>query len=99
MINSAIQYGSQLAIYEGSQQVGNITIGNGIFLGHSSRFVVVQYDARITVFDQRGNQLGAITLPSDHRVQSITDNGFVARAGSRLIFYDEACNQYDSTSI
>jgi hypothetical protein len=99
MITSAIQYGSQIAIYENGNPIGNVQISGGQFLGHSQNFLLVKYNDLYVTFNEKNHQLGSIPLPADCTIQSITDSGFVARTGNLLIQYDMFCHQRGSTTV
>ena len=99
MITSAVQYGSQVAIYENGTPLGNVQISGGDFLGHSRNFLLVRYGNLYVTFNETNHQMGSVPLPADYTIQSITDSGFVARTGNLLIQYDMFCQQRGTTSV
>lgn len=100
MIGSAIQYGDMLVLRDGfGNTISNLSLNGGEFVGHSSTYVMIRYQNMIVTYDEDGNQLGNYTLPSDFRIQGITDNGFYARTGSILEQFDPYCNYVGPVSV
>jgi hypothetical protein len=96
MIANVTQYGNLLVIRDRSgNQIGSISTGGGEFLGHSSAFVVLRFGGQIVTYNSDGNRIGHIQLPTDYRIQSITESGFCARTGNMILVYDSYCNNVD----
>lgn len=100
MIRSAQQYGSLLVLYgnDGSQ-IGSLSIGEGIFLGHSRDFVVVQFSGMIVTMDKDQRTLGRTVLDSRYRIQSITESGFTATVDRVVEVFDKECNHIDHYTV
>jgi len=100
MIRIAEQYGQQLVLFdEGGHMIETLSLNGGEFLGHTTSYVVIRYQNMIVTYNENGDQLGNITLPSDYRIQSITDSGFCARTGNILEKYDPYCNYLGPVSV
>jgi len=100
MIRSVVQYGSILDLRnEQDNQIGTLSIGEGMLLGYASNYILVRYDNMIVSFDKNQNRLGHIILPEEYRIQGITQNGFIALTGRLQILYDPYCNQVGTQSI
>lgn len=94
MIATATQYGSLVILRDQSgQQVGSLSISDGIVLGHSRDFVVVKFGKLITTMDENQRTLGTIPLDSNFTICSINESGFSARVDGLTIAFDKYCNQ------
>ena len=100
MICSGDQYGNQVVLRDRTgSQIGILTLGGGELLGNSRSFVVVRYGNMIYTMNENQQQLGSVPLPSDYRIQNITEDGFTARTGNMLQKYDMYCNHIGSTNV
>lgn len=96
MIATVTQYGSNLIVRDSSgSQIGLISTGGGKFLGHSSSFVVLRFGGQIVTYNEDGNRMGFTQIPTDYKIQSITESGFCARTGSMMLVFDSYCNNVD----
>lgn len=96
MIATVTQYGSNLIVRDSSgSQIGFISTGGGEFLGHSSSFVVLRFGGQIVTYNEDGNRMGFTQIPTDYKIQSITESGFCARTGSMMLVFDSYCNNVD----
>lgn len=100
MIRSVIQYGSILDVRdEQDRNIGTLAIGNGEFLGYSSRFILVRYDNMIVSMDENQYNLGHEIFPEHYIIKGITESGFIAQTGSIQLLYDPYCNHVGTQSI
>lgn len=100
MIRSVIQYGSILAVRdENENQIGTLSIGDGEFLGYSSRFILVRYGNMVVSMDENQNKLGHEIFPEDYIIKGITDGGFIAETGRIQQLYDPYCRHIDTHSF
>lgn len=100
MFATVTQSGGMLILRDQhGQQVGNLTISNGEFLGHSRDFVVIKYEDMIITMDQNQSKLGSTPLPSNFKVQGVTESGFYARTGNMIVVFDRYCNRIDQYPI
>ncbi|MFA7157030.1 MAG: hypothetical protein WC123_04985 [Bacilli bacterium] len=100
MIAQVSQHGSILVLRDNTgSQINTILIGNGEFLGHSGKFVVIQYGDMIVTMNENQSILGRIVLDSRYRISGITDSGFHAKTGSMIIAYNSMCEHINSFSV
>jgi len=100
MIATVTQYGNLLIVRDrAGNQIGNISTGGGEVLGHSSSFVVLRFGGQIVTYNENGNRMGFTQIPSDYRVQSITESGFCTRTGNMVLVYDSYCNNIDRYTV
>lgn len=100
MIRSVVQYGSILNVWdENDNSIGTLSIGDGEFLGYSSRFILVRYGNMVVSMDENQQNLGHEIFPEDYIIKGITENGFIAETGRIQQLYDPYCNHVGVQSI
>lgn len=100
MLATVIQYGNTLDLRDRSgQSIANIGLGNGQLVGYSSSLIVIQYGNSIVTYDGYGNKLGGSTIPNNHKIVGVFENGFNARVGNVMVVYDEYVNPQNTFSI
>ena len=100
MIAQAQQYSSLIVLRDRhGDEVGTLSIGDGIFLGHSRDYVVIQYGDMIVTMDENQRNLGSVVLDQRYRIQGITESGFYAKVDNAVIMYDKFCNKKDQYAV
>lgn len=100
MIAQVSQHGSILVLRDNTgSQINTLSISNGELLGHSGKFVVIQYGDMIVTMNENQNILGRIILDSSYRISGITDSGFHAKTGSMIVAYNSMCEHINSFSV
>jgi len=100
MIRSVTQNGSILEVRdENGTLIGTIPLDNGEMIGYATTFILLKYDDKVIIVDEKNQRLGDLYLPPNGRITGITNIGFLMQTGRNFWVFDRFSTELTAFSI